>query len=90
MIGGDRIDGDNHAGLVRRWFGLGYLRGGGIAGVVVLHQLPYLLFQRHLAEQTIDSGLDFWIGQLGVGSMGGLGCKMRRSGSLGCLTGINA
>jgi hypothetical protein len=43
----------------------------GIAGIVVLNQLPDLFFKRHLAEQAIHSGLEDWIGELSVRWMRG-------------------
>jgi hypothetical protein len=40
--------------------------GSGVAGIVVLNELPDLLFERHLAEQAIDAGLECRIGKLRV------------------------
>ena len=41
----------------------------GLAGIVVLNQLPDLFFERHLAEQTIHAGFDLRIGELSAGWM---------------------
>jgi hypothetical protein len=51
----------------------------GIAGIVVLNELPDLFFERHLAEQAIHAGLDVWIGELGVRWMRGFARIVRRS-----------
>jgi len=69
VVGGHRIDGDNHACLVRIL--LAVLRTGrrAIARVVVLHQLPDLLFERHLAQQPVDASFDLRVCELRVGAM---------------------
>jgi hypothetical protein len=83
MIGFDRVDGYNHAALVRsskvrcRLWLAGLLRGR-IPGVVVLHQLPDLFFQRHLLEQALHPGFNPGIGQLRVGGMVCLARLLRR------------
>ena len=61
MIGGRRVHGRNRALLAA-----GRRRRRGIAGVVVLHKLPDLFFERHLAQQAIHARFDVRIGKLGV------------------------
>jgi hypothetical protein len=53
MIGGLRVYG-GHSALL----GLGRQRRRGVAGIVVLDELPDLFFEGHLAEQTIHAGLN--------------------------------
>ena len=79
VIGSYRVDGDNHACLVRSRWCAGGLHSGGVAGIVVLNQLSDLLFQRHAAEQTVNTTFDFGIGQLRVGWMPVLGGRPRSS-----------
>jgi hypothetical protein len=72
MLGGFRVHGGKSAGFGRTRLRFRRLSKSGIAGIVVLNQLPDLFFERHLAQQTIHAGFDLGIGQFRVGGMPGL------------------
>ena len=78
MIGGDRVDSNNDAGLIRRRLCAVRRGRGRVAGVVVLDELPDLFFERHLTEQIVYTCLDGWIRKLRVGWSCSLTCRVRR------------
>ena len=67
VVAGVGIHGDHGGKAIRFRLSCGWRQyGSSAAGVVVLNELPDLLFERHLVEQAIDTGLERGIGKLSV------------------------